>query len=339
MPKNKDAFTRYLVIDRALRRWLPLSTKRLADICSERLGIPVSIRAIQQDIKNMKENIPLGIFAPIKYEAFKKAHYYIKDTPAVFPSISLNDEEVAALIFYVRTISEYKEYELFSEITTAIEKVLESSNISLNTKSTLLSSSIIETETCARPRGTKWISGIASAIINHRLIEFNYKKFSGKAQKRTLQPLLLKEDKHLWYVIGVSKGKNTPTTFALDRLTNLCVLEEYFDPIDFDWQEYFLHSMGVTVPNEPPIEIILSFTNHQGEYIKALPLHSTQKILKDTVDDLIISITVRPSFELFSKILSYGEAVVVTSPPEIVLELENRLKQSLEKYKNKSARK
>ena len=332
MPKNKDAYTRYLIIDRILRRWLPISSKRISEICSERMGIPISIRCIQQDIQNMKSNISLGLLAPILYNTSKKLHYYSKDTPQIFPSINLNNQEITALIFYLRTISEYKDYELFTEITTAIEKVLESSNITLNTKNTLLSTKIIETESSVRPKGTEWIVGIANAIIDCNIIEFSYKKFSGESQTRVLKPLLLKEDKHFWYVIGFLEGKEKPTTFALDRMKNLIILNEYFEPIKLDSEEYFKYSMGITVPEDPPVEIVLSFTKEQGAYIKALPLHPSQKILIDSKEELKINIYVKPSFELFSKILSYGDSVVVVSPPNIVNELKRRLKKSLEKY-------
>ena len=44
MPKNKDAYTRYKIIDQYLRRHKFGKTSRIAEVCSGNLGIPISVR-------------------------------------------------------------------------------------------------------------------------------------------------------------------------------------------------------------------------------------------------------------------------------------------------------
>jgi len=105
-----------------------------------------------------------------------------------------------------------------------------------------------------------------------------------------------------------------------------------FEPIEFDFKEHFRHSLGITVADLEPVRIVLRFTSLQGNYVKALKIHESQKIEGDTKRSLTISIIVRPTYELYSKILSYGKDVKVISPPTIRHEIKKTLQETLKKY-------
>ena len=82
-------------------------------------------------------------------------------------------------------------------------------------------------------------------------------------------------------------------SFALDRMITLEVTrKKVFKNQPFDVQEYYKHCFGIMSPNEAsPSEIILSFSVHQGNYIKSLPLHASQEILVDNDKELRIKLT------------------------------------------------
>jgi hypothetical protein len=57
------------------------------------------------------------------------------------------------------------------------------------------------------------------------------------------------------------------------------------------------------------IPVINSFTSFQGRFVKSLPLHPSQEIIKDDEEEdrLIIQLNVYPTFGLVMQILSYGK--------------------------------
>ncbi len=174
---------------------------------------------------------------------------------------------------------------------------------------------MIQTEKTIVSKGIDFIEPILKAILEKQIINFDYKKFSDLSySKKILLPILLKEDKNYWYVIGISENKKLPTTYALDRMKNLIITNKNFVPPSFNANEYFKYSFGITVSDEEPIKIVLSFTTYQGNYIKALPIHETQEIITDNEKELRISVIVKPSYEFYSKILSYGDCARVISP-------------------------
>lgn len=332
MPKNKDASTRYRIIDQYLRRTPFAKTKRLAEVCSERLGIPVAQRTIQKDISDMREDTVLGYYAPIRYDTKKQAYYYPQDVDELFPAIELDSEEISALLFYGQIQSQYNQLGIFGEITEAIEKVLEAANVRKEYREVVTNQPIIQMERIPRIKGNELLLKLIQALRSKKKISFGYQKFGAEKKERIISPYIIKEDKHMWYLIGKIDGRDYVTTFAVDRMSDIRILKESVQRIPFDSRSYFKYSFGVTVTDDDPIEVILSFTHHQGHYIKALPIHETQKILVDNEEELRISLHVKPSYEFYSKILSYGNSVKVISPIEVQQEIKEKLQQALSNY-------
>lgn len=327
MPINKDAYTRYRVIDQALRQNRFVKTSKLVELCSDRLGKEIKTRTIQKDITDMKEDTVLQLYAPIKYSHSEKAHYYPDDVHEIFPIVDLLDEEISALLFYGRTLNQYEGGEIFKEISKAIEKVLDSINIRKDYRKIA-----IETESVPKVKGRELLTVILEALKLKKKLSFDYKKFQGESKNRIVNPILLKEDKHMWYLVCQIDERSHFTTFAVDRMTNLQVLDQDSLDIDFNSEEHFKYSFGITVPEEPPVKVILSFTPEQGNYVKALPIHSSQEILEDNEQELKISIMVKPAYEFYSKLLSYGSNVIVISPEAVVNSMKNRLLEAFSKY-------
>ncbi len=69
-------------------------------------------------------------------------------------------------------------------------------------------------------------------------------------------------------------------SFAFDRISNVEIHHTRQLRYTHLIEDSFVHSFGVSSTiDETPQEIILSFTPHQGKYIKSLPLHHSQEIL------------------------------------------------------------
>ena len=186
-----------------------------------------------------------------------------------------------------------------------------------------------------RPQGTENLYGLLHAIKNKVQISFSYKKFwEDEMSQRTAEPYALKEFKNRWYVLANDLKDNKVKSFALDRLTELEITRKKFQlPIDFDVNEHYKYCFGIISPNEhQPQEVILSFDPFQGKYIKTLPLHESQVILKDNEEELLIKLTLFLTHDFLMEILSYGDNVKVIQPESLIEELKTSYENALKLY-------
>jgi predicted DNA-binding transcriptional regulator YafY len=281
----------------------------------------------------MRDDPLLGYEAPIEYDHTHKAYFYTDKTYTI-RAFGLKDQDITALMFYAKTLNQYKEYEVFKDFENAIEKVLDAVTIRKGIRTVEQARLVVQTENTSKLLGSELIPKIIQALDENRVIEFIYQRFDDSIQKNVkLHPYLLKEDRHIWYIIGKHTKKEDPvTTYALDRMKSIKLLDTRFQPITFDFDEYYRYSFGITVTSNDPIEVVLSFTPLQGKYLKSLPIHSTQKILVDDDNEYRISVIVKPSWEFYEKLLGYGEAVKVIAPQSIKDEMRRKLTTILSFY-------
>ena len=186
-----------------------------------------------------------------------------------------------------------------------------------------------------RPQGTENLYGLLHAIKNKVQISFSYKKFwEDEMSQRTAEPYALKEFKNRWYVLANDLKDNKVKSFALDRLTELEITRKKYQlPIDFDVNEHYKYCFGIISPNEhQPQEVILSFDPFQGKYIKTLPLHESQVILKDHEEELLIKLTLFLTHDFLMEILSYGDNVKVIQPESLIEDLKTSYENALKLY-------
>ncbi len=100
---------------------------------------------------------------------------------------------------------------------------------------------------------------------------------------------------------------------------------------NFNPDNFFKNAFGITQTKDEPCEIVLQFPLTMLGYISTQAIHPSQKI-SYSPNHFEISIFVIPGFELYEKILSYGNDVKVISPPEIQSKIKSILQKSLEKY-------
>lgn len=187
-----------------------------------------------------------------------------------------------------------------------------------------------------KPKGTEHLYGIIHALKNNIELQFLYQKFwDNEPSQRNFQPYALKDFGNRWYVIGKDLKDNRIKTFSLDRISLLQFSnQKYKVPADFNIQKYFQYSFGIINPDDiEPEEIVLSFDAHQGKYIKTLPIHPSQKIIRDDTKELQISLFLSPTYDFKMEVLSYGNRVKILSPESFVNEIKAELTQTLGYYK------
>jgi len=332
MPKNKEAYIRYRVIDRLLQTPYPQykSMDRIIQQLEDELGKEFHKSTVQKDIKAMREDEALGFLAPIKYYKAENGYYYSEPGYNI-SGIQLNTEEVNSINLAVQTLNQYSDVGAFSQFSEAIDKILKGVNISQQSND----ESFIHFDKAPKYEGRKWLNPIIEAIKYEKTVEFVYNRY-GKKEPKThiIHPILLKEYRNRWYLVGrTNNEEGIVLIFGLGRMANLKINNiDNMGPGDFDVDEFFKYSFGITQFGHAPINVVLKFTAQQGNYIKSQPLHSSQKIISDTEEELIVGIKVKPTYELISQILSYGEAVEVLKPKTFRADIVSKLLKCVNQY-------
>lgn len=167
------------------------------------------------------------------------------------------------------------------------------------------------------PQGAEHLFPLIHATKNTLRVRFSYVKFQGEmASEREIEPYALKECRGRWYVVGRTARQRDMKSYGLDRISQLVVTEDRFkkDP-SVDMAEKFRYSYGIYSSDEYPVEdVILSFDAEDGRYLKSLPLHHSQQIIKDTENEFIIKLRLKITLDFIMEILSRSWSLEVIQP-------------------------
>jgi hypothetical protein len=182
------------------------------------------------------------------------------------------------------------------------------------------------------PRGAFY--DLIDAIKNKNRIKLYYQKYhTENFDEYILEPLALKEFGKRWYLTASDKGGKKTRTFALDRIISIEPLKETYLNEDFNLEAFFSDYFGIMTDNRSKSStVVLQFEALQGKYIKSMPLHHSQKIIKDNEDGLQIELKLHTTFDFKQQLLSFGSLVEVISPKILREEMKAEHKKAFAKY-------
>jgi predicted DNA-binding transcriptional regulator YafY len=265
-------------------------------------GFEISPRTLQRDIEQIRYEFGIEI----KYNRAQNGYYIDK-------SESINLDSFLRFLEIINTAN-------------LISDSLKDGKDALN---------YISFESQGNLKGIENLKSLLFAIKNHRRIVFTHENFeTGKKREYSMKPYLLKEYQNRWYIVGLFTGLNEFRTFGIDRIENLQVLSETFEPnLKLNPAKLFENTVGLVYSYNELEDVILSFTPLQAKYIKSLPLHKSQEIIKETSKEVIVKLNVIPNFELKQKILMLGDQVKVLKPKWFAKDVKTSLNNSLRAYK------
>ncbi|PHR21035.1 MAG: hypothetical protein COA38_19075 [Fluviicola sp.] len=329
MPHIKNALIRYRIIDKCLgNKYKPYPSKRdLREACEESLfgsidGVHICDSTIEKDMFSMK----MEHDAPIKYSRANGGYFY-EDPDFSINDIPLTEDDLSAIAFAAKTLSQFRDVDLFKQFGNAIDKIVGRVEVTQEG-----GEQFIQFEQSLSDTGSEFLSPILGAIKQSLWVSFDYTSFvSGRTKARKVIPLLLKEYRNRWYLISFDDAKKDFITYGLDRMTELEILTESAErPENFKPENYFKYAVGITSGNEDPSEVRFSAKPVAAKYISSQPFHSSQELLKETSDQSEFSLRVNISEELIRSLLSYGGEVKIIEPSVLVKEIKRRAQSILE---------
>ena len=165
-------------------------------------------------------------------------------------------------------------------------------------------------------------------------INFSYKAYNRINIKRdiVIEHYFVRIFKQLWYVIGYNVKDEAIKTYSLDRMSDLTIRQDSFVvPEGFSAADYFKNCFGIMQSKGEPKEIVLKSTANQAKYLRALPLHHSQR---EEVHDSysLFHYKLLITYDFVQEILSLGSQVQVIAPPELKAAVVNELKLALDSY-------
>jgi len=329
MPKNKSALTRYRVIDQMLndkRKPYP-NLEQLAAKCAIAVRSDVSTSTIEKDIRAMREEAPRGFGAPIVYSKFEGGYAY-GEMGFSIAELSLEEQEWESLQFAAQLLYQYKDVPVFANFKQAIERINARFSLGIDGDDDLIDS-FVQFEKAIHCNGMEYIDLIYSVIKNKQGIQFTYKNiYKNKATSTFLIPYLIKEHRNRWYVIGWSNEKEKYTTYALDRMSEIEVMNNiYKKRTDFNAASFFQHSTGIMESNTKPEEVLLTILKPISDLALLEPLHATQQLIIDKTDRVQISLKVLVNEEFIFKILGMGSYCIVDKPASLRKSIKAAIQQ------------
>lgn len=315
VPANKSAISRYRVIDEALRnkqRKYP-SKSDLIELISQRLDQEIGVRTLEKDLQDMRESPDLNYYAPISYNKAEKGYYYSEPDYSI-SGIPITEEDLKQLKFAAKIFTRFKNIPYLAELYRPIQQLERIIRVGKNTGQ-WLDNSIVQLEVPQQEPDMQMFENLVQCILKKQIVNIRYQRF-GHAESNPfkIHPYLLKEYKNRWYLVALNVEQNDVRIYGLDRITTLKELKETHED-DFDAEEYFRYSLGITViNNEEPATIELLFSPEDAHYVLSSPIHPGQKILKNDKNGLHVQLTLHRSYELTMLIRSYGSGVNVLQP-------------------------
>lgn len=298
--KTKISFNRWTLIIQKLKK-RPSSFDEISDFLEEESEIQgydftVSLRTFQRDLKDIES--VFGI--EIKYDRSQGVYRIIEDSNSEIKERMLEAFDTFNALQISERMSDFIHFE--------------------NRKS----------------KGVENLYGFLHAIKNKLLVTFTYHKFwKEQPENRIIEPYALKEFANRWYILGYDTSRKAIRSFALDRLSELEISKQKFNPsIVFNVEEYYKNSFGIISPekDQKPEEIIISCRPFQGKYFKALPFHHSQEIVKDDENELIIKLFLVPTYDFIQELLSKGNTIKILQPQSLVNEAKRIYQTALSYY-------
>ena len=174
------------------------------------------------------------------------------------------------------------------------------------------------------------------ATLHQRQASITYfSKSSDRTKTYLVHPYRLAYAQGALYMLAYVPEYLEVRTFAVDRISELSLLEETFTPIEELPDEAFPHSLGVH--SGPPERVDLEFQPAAAEYVRARTWHPSQQLRETDSGGVAMTLDVCLDRALESWILSFGPFARVVSPERLVRTIAAQFEEARALYNSPDA--
>lgn len=181
------------------------------------------------------------------------------------------------------------------------------------------------------PKQREIIARLLEATLQHRRASMQYHSLSSRSLKSyVVDPYQLVYGQGGLYLTAYVPEYGAMRTFAAERIRDLTLLEERFEPIEDAARDLYAHSMGIH--DAPPESIAIVFAPDAAPYVRERQWHPTQTIKDHPDGSITLSLTVCNDPILRSWILGFGRSARVAAPVALARQIRDELERALRGY-------
>jgi predicted DNA-binding transcriptional regulator YafY len=355
MPANKNAVTRYYILDKLLaNRYHNYSTEDLCRLVNEELeelkpekkeSWQVSRRTIELDLHYLEyespfvaeiEHYQIDDISPRTLKTVKKScHRYADPSFSIFTQ-KLTDDEKHLLGEAFTLLGQFDGLPNLE----GLERLRESLKVKTDRQIVSFTKNPLEERSL--------LGELFTAITQRQVVELHFHKFDTPETDRSavVFPYLLKEYNRRWYLIAAAEDTGKILSFALDRLDKFVPLPaRHYKEYDGDLNECFEDIIGVTLIEGNPLQTILFWvSDYSKDYVATKPLHESQRHYKGEKEKELrqqypkleggafFSIECIENYELIRELSSFGKELIVLAPEKIQEVIITKITDMLNKY-------
>jgi predicted DNA-binding transcriptional regulator YafY len=209
---------------------IQFQTKHIVTAAELSQKFQVSKRTIYRDIKALES---AGV--PILTEEGKG--YTLMEGYKV-PPVMFTEKQANALILAEQLVLQNKDASFVKDYSEAIDKIKSILRYSIKDKANLLADRTQFDEVINQERSSHHLSDLQYALTNYYLVKIAYTNKENIASQRLIEPFALLNSDN-WYLVAWCRLREEFRFFRLDRIQQMEVLSEKFEPHNLTLQEYF----------------------------------------------------------------------------------------------------
>ena len=177
---------------------------------------------------------------------------------------------------------------------------------------------------------SRQVDALLGAILAHRRVRMRYHSFASQQVKDYLvEPARVAYAQGTLYLFAFVPAYGEMRTFAAQRIRDLAVLEETFDPREAS-AGVFPDSLSVY--SGSPERVVVDFSAAEAPYIRERDWHPTQQIADTPDGGVRLTLDVVIDWGLEAWILGFGASARAIAPASLVARLASRLEAARQQY-------
>ena len=173
---------------------------------------------------------------------------------------------------------------------------------------------------------------ISKAIEEKLELQISYFDYSTELEKnKKIQPYRLKQKDFKWYVLATDSSDVPFKSYALERIRDIEIVGK-FKPKEIDFETPFHNAIGMFT-NEEPVKVVLEFDPRDGHYLKANPIHLSQKVLSENKETIQFEFFVKPNEDFIMEIMKRTWSLKVVEPEFLKEKFLGLWKDAIERNK------
>ncbi len=155
------------------------------------------------------------------------------------PPVMFTEAQANALITAKQLVLKNKDTSFIKDYKEAVDKIKAVLKYSVKDKANLLSERLQFRQNNNNEKTSNYLSDLQFALTNFRLTEIKYTNENQENTNRMIEPFALYSTQENWLLIAFCRLRKEYRAFRLDRIKQLRILNDTFNPHKITLEKYF----------------------------------------------------------------------------------------------------